>query len=253
MSPEASDAASPSLAFGVKCLRNALQLCESQLGSIATADFAALQVSASHGSLSPTEELALQLQLVVRLSLLQLSWCALLQDDYVQALHCATQLLTDDCPANLKVYAHLYTADAMCHLNRSAEAQEHLVQALQLGELSSVASCTGDAAASDSDLEPVRNPYSPVWSPPPTGAQQQPASKPPEAVAARAVLYANMAAVYALRDDIKSAMQHVQQALAIQPDSRQALVCLVYLELHQGNTERAVDLLKKQRAPAISK
>ena len=40
----------------------------------------------------------------------------------------------------------------------------------------------------------------------------------------------------------------VQQALAIQPDSRQALLCLVYLELRSGNTERAVDILKKQRA-----
>ena len=93
---------SPTLAYGIKCLRNALQLCEAQVRSVATADYSALQTSSSQGTLTSSEELALQMHIVLRLSLLQLSWCALLQDDYVQGLHCSTQLLTDDCPANIK-------------------------------------------------------------------------------------------------------------------------------------------------------
>jgi len=48
----------------------------------------------------------------------------------------------------------------------------------------------------------------------------------------------------------EQAMQYVQQALSMQPNSQQALVCLVYLELRSGNTESAVDIVKKQRVPS---
>lgn len=246
---ETCEAATPCLAYGIKCLKNALQLCEAQLRTVATADYSALQVSASQGTLSPSEEVEVQLHLVQRLSQLQLAWCALLQDDYVQALDYSNPLLKDDCPPNLKLYAHLYTADALCHLNRSAEALEHLAAAMQLGEILSVATCSGEAAPADGELESIRNPYSAVWSAPAPGSQQQPATKPPGAVASRAILYANLATVHLLRQDTQQAMQYVQQALAIQPDSRQALLCLVYLELAAGNTDRAVDVLKKQRVP----
>ena len=191
----------------------------------------------------------MQLHLVQRLSLLHLAWCALLQEDYVQALDCSNPLLKDDCPPNLKLYAHLYTADAMCHLNRSTEALEHLAAAMQLGEICSVVGFSGEATPADGELDPIRNPYSPVWSAPPPGTQQQPATKPPGAVASRAILYANLATVHVLRQDTQQATQYVQQALTIQPDSRQALLCLVYLEIQSGNTERAVDILKKQRVP----
>lgn len=93
-----------------------------------------------------------------------------------------------------RLYAHLYTCDALCHLNRSSEALEHLAAAMQLGELSSVASCSGgDASASDGDLDSIRNPYSPVWSP--TAGT----SKPPGAIAARAILYTNLATVHVLQ------------------------------------------------------
>jgi len=250
LAPDSGEWRTPSLTLGIKCLRNALQLCEAQLSSVAAADYATLQASASQGLLTPSEELALQLHLVLRLSLLQLAWCALLQDDYVQALHCAAQLLTDDCPANLKLYAHLYMADAMCHLNRTTEALEHLALALQIGEISNVASCGADTSFGDGDIDAVDNPYSPFGSSPRAGLQES-SSKPTGAVAAaRAILFANLATVHVLRDEMKPAMQYVQQALSMQPNSQQALVCLVYLELRSGNTESAVDIVKKQRVPS---
>jgi len=243
----------PSLAFGIKCLRNALQLCEAQLGSIAWGDYATLQLAVSQATPSASEDLALHLHIVLRLALLQLAWCGLLRGDYVQALHCSTQLLTDDCPPSLKLHAHLYTADAMCHLNRSTEALEHLLQAMQLGELSIVANSNIEGTTSDSDLDAVRNPYTLVWGVATATQDQQPASKPTGAVATRAVLYANLATVYVLRDDVKEAMEHVQQALSIQPDCRQALLCLIFLELKAGKVDRAVDILKKQRPRSACK
>jgi len=247
---EVAEPAAPTLAFGVKCLRNALQLCESQLGSVSSTDYAALQASASQGTLSPSEEFTLQLHVILRLSLLQLAWCALEQDDYVQALHCSSQLLTDDCPASLKVHVHLYTADALCHLNRSSEALDHLNRALQLGEVATVVSCSGEASAQEADLEPVRNPYSPISA---TRAPHHATPRAASSVGSRSVLYGNLATVHVLRNDLEAATKYVHQALALQPDSRQALLCLVYLELKAGNTERAVAVLRKHRAPAATK
>lgn len=46
---EAGEPSAPTLAYGIKCLRNALQLCELQLSSITTADYAALQAQAVRG------------------------------------------------------------------------------------------------------------------------------------------------------------------------------------------------------------
>ena len=72
----------PTLAYGVKCFRNALLLCEAsgQLG-----DYAALALSSAQGTLTAAEEISLGLHAVQRLSLLQLSWCALTQGDHEQA------------------------------------------------------------------------------------------------------------------------------------------------------------------------
>ena len=103
---------------------------------------------------------------------------------------------------------------------------------MKLGELSSVVTCSGsDASGGDGDLDSIRNPYSPVWAP---AASSIGVSKPPGAMSARAILYTNLATVHLLRGDRKQATQYVEQALSLQPDSRQALLCLVYLELQSG-------------------
>ena len=65
----------------------------------------------------------------------------------------------------------------------------------------------------------------------------------------RAVLYTNLATVHVLQGDLKQAAQCTQRALALQPDCRQARLCLVYLELRGGNTAAAVDILQRQRLP----
>lgn len=236
---DASASSSPTpactLAFGVKCLRNALLLCESLLGSVSAGDYSALLQSSAQGNLSASEEYALQLHAMHRLSLLLLSWTALAQDDYLAALSWAQQLLdTKDCPANIKLYAHLYACDALCQLNRSNEALTHLSSALELGETFATVCSSGsvEGSTADGELDTIRNPYNP-------GATSK--------SAARGLLYSNLAAVYILQGDSQQAMQYVQQALELTPTSRQSLLCLVYLQLESGNTESAVEILKKQR------
>jgi len=65
--------------------------------------------------------------------------------------------------------------------------------------------------------------------------------------AARATLYTNLAVVHILQGGVKQAESYVQQALTLQPDCRQTILCAVYLEIHAGRMDGALDLLKKQR------
>lgn len=227
---------SPTLAYGVKCFRNALLLCETsgQLG-----DYAALQRSSAQGTLTPSEELALGLHSVQRLAMLQLSWCALTQDDHAPALSWATALLgLDDVAPNLKFYAHLYASAALCELNRGAEALQHLLDAMRLGDVAqqpeSPPPAEGDGVAA------LRNPYSPV----PQSAQAA------SHAAARAVLHANLATVHIMQGDLPQASQCAHKALELQPDSRNALLCLVYLEIRGGNLDAAREILTKHVVPS---
>lgn len=244
-------APAPTLAFGLKCLRNALLLCGVQLGSaglasVTAAEYAALLQSSANGTLSTAEELTLQLHSVQRLALLHLAYVSLSLGDAVPALSWASQLLAyEACPPSLKVHAHLYACDALCQLNRTAEALDHLTAALELNEpLSSVASWSGSDTAPAADgegLDSVRNPYSSMAQHSAGGAGREGSE--------RATLYTNLAVVHVLRGDAPQATGYVRRALEEQPSCRQALLCCVYLELQAGRTEVAVEILKKQRAP----
>lgn len=85
----------------------------------------------------------------------------------MQAIHHSSQLLTDDCSPNIKLYAHLYTADALCHLNRSAEAVDHLAQAMQLGEVNHPLNLVPLLASSLPHISFPALPLSPICSLPP--------------------------------------------------------------------------------------
>lgn len=224
----------PTLAYGVKCFRNALLLCEAsgQLG-----DYAALALSSAQGTLTAAEEISLGLHAVQRLSLLQLSWCALTQGDHEQALSWSSALLAlDDVPANLKFFACMYAANALCYLSRGAEALPHLTEALQLGE---VAPPESPPSPAEGEVVCVRNPYSAI---------PQTAHAAGQAVA-RSMLHTNLATVHIMSGDLKQASQCAQKALELQPNSRTALMCRVYLEIRGGNLEAAREIMTKQVVP----
>ena len=233
---------SPTLAYGVKCFRNALLLCEA---SALLGDHAALARSSAQGTLTPSEELALGLHAVQRLAMLQLSWCALTQADFAPALSWARALLgADDAAPSLKFYAHLYAAAALCELNRAAEAQQHLLDAMRLGDADAAQpqppAAESPPAAEGDSVAALRNPYSPV----PQSAQAA------SHAAARAVLHANLATVHVVQGDLAQASQCAHKALELQPDSRNALLCLVYLEIRAGNLDAAREILTKHVVPS---
>uniref|UniRef100_A0A7S4BQF3 CCR4-NOT transcription complex subunit 10 n=1 Tax=Chrysotila carterae TaxID=13221 RepID=A0A7S4BQF3_CHRCT len=278
----------------------------STMSSRAPESYSALVAASALGSLSLADEQSLSLYTVEWVALLQLSWISLTIDDFVSALAWANKLLaTRACSATLRLYAHLYAADALCHLSRSSEAEQHVAAALENADAlatvattlpnpspntsttisnslnttaasfnsnsSAVASNLGcgpsatatasTGAASNSgtstatipaslssdntigaegDIGSVRNPYAHIT----PGLEAAGASN------ARAVLYSNLASVQVLQGQLAQAEQCVRMALMLQPKQHTALLCLVYIELRNGRTDAALDILKRQRLPA---
>ena len=85
----------------------------------------------------------------------------------------------------------------------------------------------------------MRNPYSAV---------PQTAHAAGQAVA-RSMLHTSLATGHILSGDLKQASQCAQKALELQPSSRNALICLVYLEIRGGNLEAARQIMTKQVVP----
>jgi len=230
----------PTLSYAIKCLRNALTQSTEAQHAAGAQTYAALLAGAAQGSLSLLEEYVLQTHTVQRLAMLQLAWCSLSTDDYLSALSWTEQLLAMDAlAANIKAHAHLYACDALCHLNRSAEAETHLRDALAHGEaLGGVVSVYEASANDGNELEAVRNPY-----------YDKTCAFLGTAKSSMASMYANLASVLVLRGDTRQARTFVHQALSLEPTCRSALTALVYLDLRDGRLEAALDVLKKQRLP----
>ena len=111
----------------------------------------------------------------------------------------------------------------------------------RLGALGDAAQPPESPPAAEGDsVAALRNPYSPV----PQSAQAA------SHAAARAVLHANLATVHIVQGDLAQASQCAHKALELQPDSRNALLCLVYLEIRAGNLDAAREILTKHVVPS---
>ncbi|ELR23420.1 tetratricopeptide repeat-containing protein [Acanthamoeba castellanii str. Neff] len=140
-----------------------------------------------------------------------------------------------------RLLAHLYAAEALCMLNRPAEAMQHLSPSLvkdlpaSLPAGSSSSSSTGGGSSS---ATPAPGAFGPA---PPTQFGLAPAL----ASSARYVLYVNLAAAHILQDKLPQAQKCLLHATAIHPSSPHALLLQTYIELARGNTAAALDLLQR--------
>ncbi|KAK4257430.1 hypothetical protein QN277_007020 [Acacia crassicarpa] len=186
-------------------------------------------------------------QLIKQATLANLAYVELELDNPVMALSVARSLL--ELPECLKIYiflGHVYAAEALCLLNRPKEAAEHLSvylsgansfdlpfnledcdkwqvkRAVENEEVNG-----GSTTANNSSLE---------------HSQTIDFLKPEEA---RLMLYANFAAMSALQGDFEQAHQLVTQALSISPNSPEATLTAVYVDLSLGKQQEALAKLKK--------
>ncbi|EXB39017.1 CCR4-NOT transcription complex subunit 10 [Morus notabilis] len=140
---------------------------------------------------------------------------------------------------------HIFAAEALCLLNREKEAIEHLSIYLSEGNVElpfSQEDCergqvdrTGDCEELNGGQASAKNSYS-------QDVEGIVFLKPEEAHAA---LYVNFASLYAMQGEFELAHQFVSQALSLTPNSPEANLTAVYINLMHGKPQEALAKLKQ--------
>jgi CCR4-NOT transcription complex subunit 10 len=176
-------------------------------------------------------------------ALLNLSYLALCVSSPELALSYAEELLAvPEVERSPKLQGHMYAAEALCILNKPAEAAQHVspttVGDLLLSPPQQAAPRVTPSAESEEHHVVVNHPVHLYCS---DSGEHDPAT-------ARCHLYVNMASVFITQNELAKAEKCCQQALLAAPDNMYALQLHVYLELRMGKTEGALHALKTYRA-----
>ncbi|GIL52271.1 hypothetical protein Vafri_8185 [Volvox africanus] len=233
-----------------------------------------------------------ELRAVRRAVLANLAYAHLQAEDWCTALQSAKALLAVSAPppsltaaggsvagadspaaaavvAEYAFLAHNYAAEALCHLDRPADAVEYLslwlmtaqereAQAQTQIQVQAQAQAQPPARSSSSQKSDEDGAAGIAGASAGSGAREDgeqyqlgnaaalAALSGPAALAATAT---NLGAVFASQGELEQAAALVRQAVALQPASRSAALLLVYCELATGNTPVALALLKQHGRP----
>uniref|UniRef100_A0A8C7IWZ0 CCR4-NOT transcription complex subunit 10 n=1 Tax=Oncorhynchus kisutch TaxID=8019 RepID=A0A8C7IWZ0_ONCKI len=174
-----------------------------------------------------------------------LAYVALVLGDNLMALNHAEKLLHQTkLSGSLKFLGHLYAAEALISLDRISEAIGHLnpenVTDVSMGVLSS----EQDQGPDKGDLEPVES-----------SGKQTPLCYPSTVSSARAIMLFNLGSAYCLRSEYEKARKCLHQAASMVNTKEippEAILLAVYLELQNGNTQLALQIIKRnQLLPSV--
>ncbi|XP_042627937.1 CCR4-NOT transcription complex subunit 10-like isoform X3 [Cyprinus carpio] len=181
----------------------------------------------------------------LRCSILACSaYVALALGDNLMALNHAEKLLHQTkLSGSLKFLGHLYAAEALISLDRISDAIAHLnpenVTDVSLG----VSSSEQDQGSDKGDLEPVES-----W-------KQTPLCYPSSVSSARSTMLFNLGSAYCLRSEYEKARKCLHQAASMVNTKEippEAILLGVYLELQNGNTQLALQIIKRnQLLPSV--
>ncbi|XP_016362439.1 CCR4-NOT transcription complex subunit 10 isoform X2 [Sinocyclocheilus anshuiensis] len=182
----------------------------------------------------------------LRCSILACSaYVALALGDNLMALNHAEKLLHQTkLSGSLKFLGHLYAAEALISLDRISDAIAHLnpenVTDVSLG----VSSSEQDQGSDKGDLEPVES-----------SGKQTPLCYPSSVSSARATMLFNLGSAYCLRSEYEKARKCLHQAASMVNTKEippEAILLGVYLELQNGNTQLALQIIKRnQLLPSV--
>ena len=183
-------------------------------------------------------------------TLAALSYCQLGVGHPLQALRSAKLLLQQ--PACARPYmflGHMYAAEALCMLERPHDAVEHLTSCLNDSTAEPLSSGTEDESlkwkSGDNSEASGDGDDGATYS---VGALGDAVSIARLTGSnARASLYVNLAAAYAMQGDLQEAQRLAQLAFTMTPTNPVAMLGVVYVELSLGRTEKALTLLKQYR------
>lgn len=186
-------------------------------------------------------------QLIKQAILANLAYVELELENPTKALSITKSLL--ELPECSRIYiflGHVYAAEALCLLNRPKEAAEHLSIYLSGGnnvELPfSEDDCEQWRVERSIDSEELNGGSVTAKNSPTEDSQGIVFLKPEEA---RAALYANFAAVSAMEGELEQAHQFAMRALTILPNSPEATLTSVYVDLMLSKSREALAKLKQ--------
>lgn len=190
-------------------------------------------------SAAPSSPLRKQEVENLRCSILACSaYVALALGDNLMALNHAEKLLHQPkVSGSLKFLGHLYAAEALISLDRISDAIAHLnpenVSDVSMGV------CTSDQEqGSDKGDEPGES-----W-------RQTPLCYPGSVASARAMMLFNLGSAYCLRSEYDKARKCLHQAASMVNTKEippEAILLGVYLELQNGNTQLALQIIKRNQ------
>ncbi|KHG25873.1 CCR4-NOT transcription complex subunit 10-B [Gossypium arboreum] len=188
-------------------------------------------------------------QMMQQALLANLAYIELELENPLKALSAARSLL--ELPGCSRIYiflGHVYAAEALCLLNKPKEAAEHL--SIYLSGPNKVESpfsqedCEQWLVEKPIDCEEPNRGGGAVTAaknPSPEGTQEFMFLKPEEACG---TLYANLAALYATQGELDRAHQFTTQALSLLPNSTEATMTAIYIDLVLGKSQEALCKLK---------
>ncbi|XP_029308035.1 CCR4-NOT transcription complex subunit 10 isoform X1 [Cottoperca gobio] len=191
-------------------------------------------------SAAPSSPLRKQEVENLRCSILACSaYVALALGDNLMALNHAEKLLRQTkVSGSLKFLGHLYAAEALISLDRISDAIAHLnpenVSDVSMGVLSSE-----QDQGSDKGDEPVES-----------SGKQTPLCYPSSVTSARAMMLFNLGSAYCLRSEYDKARKCLHQAASMVNTKEippEAILLGVYLELQNGNTQLALQIIKRNQ------
>uniref|UniRef100_A0A4W4FNZ3 CCR4-NOT transcription complex subunit 10 n=1 Tax=Electrophorus electricus TaxID=8005 RepID=A0A4W4FNZ3_ELEEL len=240
---EGQSAAIPvaSMEFAAICLRNALLLLPEHQQHESKPDNGSKSSSQSGSTESGSENSD-----ACRCCILACSaYVALALGDNLMALNHADKLLHQPkLSGSLKFLGHLYAAEALISLDRISDAITHLnpenVTDVSLG----VSPSEQDQGSDKGDLDPVES-----------SGKQIPLCYPSTVSSARGMMLFNLGSAYCLRSEYDKARKCLHQAASMVNAKEippEAILLGVYLELQNGNTQLALQIIKRnQLLPSV--
>ncbi|XP_051922518.1 CCR4-NOT transcription complex subunit 10 isoform X4 [Hippocampus zosterae] len=200
-------------------------------------------------SAAPSSPLRKQEVENLRCSILACSaYVALALGDNLMALNHAEKLLHQPkVSGSLKFLGHLYAAEALISLDRISDAIAHLNPENVIDVSIGVLTNEQDPAGSDKGDEPVES-----------SGKQTPLCYPSSVTSARAMMLFNLGSAYCLRSEYDKARKCLQQAASMVNTKEippEAILLGVYLELQNGNTQLALQIIKRNQLlpPAVQR
>ncbi|KAK8543239.1 hypothetical protein V6N13_136232 [Hibiscus sabdariffa] len=185
-------------------------------------------------------------QMIKQALLANLAYVELELENPLKALSAARSLL--ELPGCSRIFiflGHVYAAEALCLLNKPKEAAEYLSIYLSGGNNVELPfgqeDCEQWRTKKPVDCEESNTGAAAAKNPSPEDLQEFMFLRPEEA---RGTLYANLAVLYAIQGELDRAHQLATQALSLVPNSSEATMTAIYIDLVLGNMQEALSKLK---------